>query len=214
MESISGVGVLDKAFSVLNAVVARPMTLAEVVQATKLPRATAHRLLLALEAHGAVRRDESGSFCVGLSMVGMSDAAARQFPWVERARSVASELRDLTHESVQVYVPEADGRRCIASFESTHGLRWIVPVGALLPLSRGSAGRVLSGQKPGQGGWIESSEEREKGVASVSAPVTDRAGNVIAAVSLSGPLERMGAGARRKFGAAVVRAARELSTEG
>ena len=202
---------LDKAFTVLNAVVARPMTLADVVQVTGLPRATAHRLLLALEAHGAVRRDDSGAFCVGLSMVGMADAAARQFPWVERARAVASDLRDRTRESVQVYVPEADGRRCIASFESTHGLRWIVPVGALLPMSRGSAGRVLSGQRTGQGGWIESSEEREKGVASVSAPVTDGTGRVVAAVSLSGPLERMGASAGRKFGAAVVRAARDLS---
>ena len=212
MESVSGVGVLDKAFTVLNAVVARPMTLAEVVQETRLPRATAHRLLLALETHGAVRRDETGAFCVGLSMVGMADAASRQFPWVERARSVASELRDRTRESVQVYVPEADGRRCIASFESTHGLRWIVPVGALLPMSRGSAGRVLSGQRPGPGGWIESAEEREKGVASVSAPVHDSSGRVVAAVSLSGPLERMGAASRRRFGAAVVRAARDLSS--
>ena len=211
MESVSGVGVLDKAFVVLNAVVSRPMSLADVVATTGLPRATAHRLLLALEAHGAVRRDDSGAFCVGLSMVGMADAAARQFPWVERARSVASDLRDRTRESVQVYVAEADGRRCIASFESTHGLRWIVPVGTLLPMSRGSAGRVLSGQRTGAGGWIESSEEREKGVASVSAPVTDSQGRVIAAVSLSGPLERMGQSAGKKFGAAVVRAARELS---
>ena len=211
MESVSGVGVLDKAFVVLNAVVTRPSTLAEVVHETGLPRATAHRLLLALEAHGAVRRRIDGAFCVGLSMVGLAEAASRQFPWVDRARAVAQSLRDLTGESVQVYVPEGDGRRCIASFESTHGLRWIVPVGALLPMTRGSAGRVLAGQKTGQGGWIESSEEREKGVASVSAPVTDERGGVIAAVSLSGPLERMGASAGKKFGAAVVRAARDLS---
>ena len=76
MDSVSGVGVLDKAFTVLNAVVERPMTLAEVVAATKLPRATAHRLLLALEAHGAVRRNGEGSFCIGLSMVGLASAAS------------------------------------------------------------------------------------------------------------------------------------------
>jgi DNA-binding IclR family transcriptional regulator len=45
----------------------------------------------------------------------------------------------------------------------------------------------------------------------VSAPVTDAGGNVIAAVSLSGPLERMGQNPGRRHGAAVARVARELS---
>lgn len=211
MDSVSGVGVMDKAFTVLNAVVKRPMTLAEVVAATKLPRATAHRLLLALEVHGAIRRNGDGCYCIGLSMVGLANAASHQFPLIERAQSAAEELRDATGESVQVYVPEGDSRRCIVSYESTHGLRWIVPVGSLLPLSRGSAGRVLAGQRPNPGGWIESSEEREKGVASVSAPVTDAHGRVIAAVSVSGPIERMGAAAVKRFGAMVAGVARTLS---
>ena len=211
MESVSGVGVLDKAFTVLNALAEEPMTLARVVETTHLPRATAHRLLLALETHGAVRRDTDGAFCVGASLVGLASAATRQFPWIERARGAAQALRDETGESVQVYVAEGASRRCIVSWESTHGLRWIVPVGALLPLSRGSAGRVLSGQRTTPGGWIESSEEREKGVASVSAPVLDAAGGIVAAVSLSGPLERMGASPGKRFGARLVRTARALS---
>lgn len=211
MDSISGVGVLDKAFTVMNAVVERPLTLNEVMSATSLPRATAHRLLMALEAHGAVRRNDDGAYCVGPSMVGFASAASRQFPWIDRARAVAQELRDSTGESVQVYVLEGDGRRCIVSFESTHGLRWIVPVGSLLPLARGSAGRVLSGQRPGPGGWIESSEEREKGVASVSAPVRDADGRVVAAVSVSGPVERMDPVAVKRHGAVVARVARSLS---
>lgn len=211
MDSVSGVGVIDKAFAVLQALARGPLPLAGVVEATGLPRATSHRLLLALETHGAVRRNTAGEFCIGLAVVGLATAATDQFPWLDRAREAARGLRDSTGESVQVYVPEGNGRRCIASFESTHGLRWIVPVGALLPLSRGSAGRVLSGQKVTGGGWIESSEEREKGVASVSAPVTDSEGNVVAAVSLSGPLERMGQSPGRRYGAAVARVARTLS---
>ena len=72
---------------------------------------------------------------------------------------------------MQLYVAEGDGRRCVVSLESTHGLRWIVPQGALLPLDRGSAGRVLQGDD-----IAESVEEREPGVASVSAAVRDRRG--------------------------------------
>jgi DNA-binding IclR family transcriptional regulator len=134
-----------------------------------------------------------------------------QFPFLERAREVATELRDRTGESVQVFVAETDGRRCVVSLESPNGLRWIVPEGALFPLTRGSAGRVLTGSRLSTAGWIESVEERVKGVASVSAPIIDVDGTVIAAVSVSGPLERMSTSPGVKFGALVVRGAKTLS---
>ena len=41
-------------------------------------------------------------------------------------------------------------------------------------------------------GWAQSVAERESGVASVSAPVRDAAGSVVAAVSVSGPIDRIG----------------------
>jgi DNA-binding IclR family transcriptional regulator len=211
MDSVSGVGVLDKAFVVLNALVTRPLSLSEVVEATGIPRATCHRLLSALEHHGAVRRNDEGLYCVGPTMAGLGRAATSQFPFLRKAREIATELRDKTGESVQVFMPETDGRRCVISLESPNGLRWIVPEGSLFPITRGSAGRVLSGAKLSNGGWIESVEERVKGVASVSAPVIDAAGDVIAALSISGPLERMSRNPGAKFGAMVSRGARDLS---
>ena len=202
---------MDKAFVVLNALVTRPLALSEVVEATGIPRATCHRLLSALEHHGAVRRNEEGLYCVGPTMAGLGRAAASQFPFLRKAREIATDLRDRTGESVQVFMPETDGRRCVISLESPNGLRWIVPEGSLFPIARGSAGRVLSGAKLSNGGWIESVEERVKGVASVSAPVVDAAGDVIAALSISGPLERMSRNPGAKFGAMVSRGARDLS---
>ena len=211
MDSVSGVGVLDKAFVVLNALVERPLSLSDAVRLTGIPRATCHRLLSALEHHGAVRRDDDGLYCVGASMAGLGRAATAQFPFLGRAREVATDVRDKTGESVQVFVPETDGRRCVVSLESPNGLRWIVPEGALFPLTRGSAGRVLSGAKTSKNGWIESVEERVKGVASVSAPIVDSSGVVIAAFSVSGPLERMSHSPGAKFGSVVTKAARTLS---
>ena len=41
-------------------------------------------------------------------------------------------------------------------------------------------------------GWAQSVAERESGVASVSAPVRDGSGQVVAAVSVSGPVDRIG----------------------
>jgi DNA-binding IclR family transcriptional regulator len=210
MDSVSGVGVLDKAFVVLNALVARPLSLSESVEATGIPRATCHRLLSALEHHGAVRRNNEGMYCLGPTLAGLGRGAAVQFPFLERAREIATEIRDRTGESVQVFIAETDGRRCVISLESPNGLRWIVPEGSLFPLSRGSAGKVLSA-KTAPTSWVESVEERVKGVASVSAPILDADGHVIAAISISGPLERMSRTPGAKFGTVVVRGAKTLS---
>ena len=206
MDSVSGVGVIDKGVMILHALARGPLDLAGLQEATGLPRATAHRLAVALELHGLVRRDPQGRFCLGFEWIRLGQAAEEQFPLAEIARPALTALRDETGESVQLYVADADGRRCVVSLESTHGLRWIVPQGALLPLDRGSAGRVLRGDDV-----AESVEEREPGVASVSAAVRDRNRRVIAAVSLSGPVERLSREPRRRFGRAVQAAAEAVS---
>jgi Rrf2 family protein len=137
---------------------------------------------------------------------------ALEGPLAELARPALERLRDETGESAQLYVRQQDSRVCVLSLESPHGLRTIVPLGATLSLDRGSAGRVLLGQDTGRRGWIESVEEREPGVASVSAPVRDAHGNVLAAVSVSGPTHRMTRSPGKQHGAAVARAADEISS--
>ncbi|HVM40081.1 MAG TPA: IclR family transcriptional regulator C-terminal domain-containing protein, partial [Acidimicrobiia bacterium] len=81
--------------------------------------------------------------------------------------------------------------------------------GAVLPLDRGSGGKVLRGET-GRGGWAQSVAEREAGVASVSAPIVDASGVVVAAVGVSGPIERLGPEPGERYGAAVVAAARDI----
>lgn len=225
MDSVTAVGVLDKAVVVLRALeVDGAAGLRELQARTGLPRATAHRLAVALEQHGLVRRDGAGRFTLGLGLVGLGHAAAAAFPLAAVARPVLVALRDETGESAQLFVREGDERRCVVSLQSPHGLRWIVPEGALLPLAVGSAGRVLSGEL-GASGWVESVEEREPGVASVSAPVgagpgvagdlpgdlTAGARGIVAAVSISGPVERLGRVPGSRFGPAVVAAATTIA---
>ena len=59
-------------------------------------------------------------------------------------------------------------------------------------------------------GWAQSVAEREPGVASVSAPVRDSAGNVIAAVSVSGPVDRIGRRPGAKWASDLLQAASAL----
>ena len=210
MDIVTGVGVLDKAMIVLHAVAEAPCTLVELQESTGLPRATAHRLATALEHHAMLRRDGEGRFELGLGLVPLGHTAAARFPLDDLARPVVADLRDQTGESVQLFVREGNQRRCVLSLESTHGLRWIVPQGALLPLDVGSAGRVLSNETS-RTGWIESIGEREPGVASVSAPVVAGDGSTIAAVSVSGPIERFSRHPGRRFGDAVIAAAARIA---
>ncbi|MDQ6798292.1 MAG: IclR family transcriptional regulator [Actinomycetota bacterium] len=203
MDTVSGVGVLDKAFAVVGALEAGPLSLADLVTVTGLSRATAHRLAVALEVHEMVARADDGRFGLGPRLTGLSLPVA--------ARPALEHLRDETGESVQLYVRRGDRRLCVASLESPHGLRTIVAVGASLPLSVGSAGKVLRGDPESlRRGWAQSVEEREPGVASVSAPVADGAGGVLAAVSVSGPIGRTTRSPGGRYAAAVTRAAAEV----
>jgi len=210
-ESVSGVGVLDKAVVILEAVAPEPLALGALSAATGLPRATAHRLAVALEQHGLVGRDGQGRFMLGGRVTALARAAvAGRHNLVEVARPVLTILRDQTGESAQLYRREGDTRICLLSLESPHSLRTIVPVGAALPLAKGSAGKVLRGDAEAlRRGWAESVEEREKGVTSVSAPVM-LDGRVAAAVSVSGPVERTSREPGRRYARAVVAAARAV----
>ena len=211
-ESLSGVGVLDKAVLILTTLEDRPRSLPDLGRATGLPRATAHRLAAALELHGLVERDRSGRFALGPGLVRLGRAAGshRNRSLVEVSGPALAELRDVTGESAQLYVRSGDSRVCVASLESPHSLRTIVAVGATLPMDRGSAAKVLSGPPDGHSrGWAQSVEERERGVASVSAPVV-AGGGVVAAVSVSGPVDRTTRHPGRKYAAAVLAAARAV----
>jgi DNA-binding IclR family transcriptional regulator len=210
---VSDVGVLDKAMALLGAVEQEPLALAGLVAATGISRPTAHRLAVALEAHGMVRRDGEGRFVLGPRAFALGQAAAGSYPWRDAALPALRALRDATGESVQLYVRDGDQRVCVASLESPHGLRTIVDTGATLPLALGSAGAVLR-EDPAvlARGWAESVGEREAGVASVSAGVL-AAGRVVAAVGVSGPIERLSRDPGARYAAEVVAAARRIERD-
>ena len=208
--SLSGVGVLDKAMLILDALEEGPADLAELMEKTGLPRATAHRLAGALEAHHLVERRRGGPYRLGPRLTELGQAAGIR-PYLslaELAGPVLAHLRDHTQESAQLYVRSGNDRVCIAAVESPQGLRTIIAVGAVLPLNKGSAGKVLAGNAPD--GWAESVEEREPGVASVSAPVF-KAGEMVAAISVSGPIGRTTRQPGFVYAERVMAAARELS---
>lgn len=231
MDNSSGVGVLDKAATVLGALEAGPQSLAGLVAATGLARPTAHRLAVALEYHRLVARDLQGRFVLGPRLAELA-AAAGDDRLLAAATTVLAQLSEITGESAQLYRRQGDQRLCVAAADRTSGLRDTVPVGSVLSMAAGSAAQILlAWEEPERlhrglrqarftaaalagvrrRGWAQSVGEREAGVASVSAPVRGPAGRVVAAVSVSGPIERLTRQPGRQHAAAVVAAAHALT---
>ncbi len=231
MENTSGVGVLDKVTSILGTLEAGPATLAGLVAVTGLARPTAHRLAVALEQHRLVARDVEGRFILG-PRLGELSAAAGEDRLLAAAGPVLARLRDVSGESAQLYRRQGGVRICVAAAERLSGLRDTVPVGVTLPMKVGAAAQVLlAWEEPErlhrglQGarftatalsgvrrrGWAQSIGEREPGVASVSAPVRGPSNRVVAAVSVSGPIERLTRHPGRLHAQAIIEAANRLT---
>jgi len=231
MDNSSGVGVLDKAATVLGSLEAGPQSLAGLVAATGLARPTAHRIATALEYHRLVARDLHGRFVLGPRLAELA-AAAGDDRLLGAASTVLAQLSEVTGESAQLYRRQGDQRLCVAAADRTSGLRDTVPVGSVLSMAAGSAAQILlAWEEPERlhrglrqarftaaalagvrrRGWAQSVGEREAGVASVSAPVRGPGGRVVAAVSVSGPIERLTRQPGRQHAAAVVAAAQALS---
>ena len=229
MRQHSGIGVLDKAVGILRTTAESPCGLAELCERTGLPRATTYRLAAALEVHRLLARDDEGRWRLGPAVTEL--AAQVNDPLLAAGAAVLPALRETTGESVQLYRREGTSRVCVAALEPAAGLRDTVPVGARLPMTAGSGAKVLLAYSDAatreavlptakftdrvlaevrRRGWAQSVAEREPGVASVSVPVRDGRGVVVAAISVSGPIDRMGRRPGGRWAADLVSAADEL----
>lgn len=241
IEIDTGVGVLDRSMAVLGAVEDGARSFTEIVVATGLPRATAHRLIRALERHGMLTSSER-RLRLGPRILGLAATALREDPLREIAHPVLEDLSTQTGESAQLFVRDRDQRVCVDSVESSSELRTIVPIGAALPVTAGSAGKVFMAwtdeddrerliaqmraptaatptgdvlrrqlRSIRRAGGATSVGERAPGVSSISAPVVDAHDDLRAVVSISGPERRIGRGSSDELVEAVARASRRLA---
>ncbi|MDN5741153.1 IclR family transcriptional regulator [Corynebacterium casei] len=220
--AVSGIKVLDRAVAIMMAAASKPSTLNDLCETTGLPRATAHRLATALEAHRLVARTPEGKWTIGPAFPGNRDDL------LTTAKPIMQQLMEDTGESIQLYQWTDTARTCVATAEPRQGLHNVVPVGSQLPLTSGSAARIIAAfaditvddatfsesdvKAAKQAGYSESIEEREAGLASVSAPVTDGNGQLVAVLSISGSVDRFRPSPAEKFGDQLNQAAKKLSS--
>lgn len=206
----SGIQVLDRAVYLLNVIAAQPANLTQLCEHTGLPRATAHRIAVALEKHRLIQRDEEGRWHIGQGVIELAPRSSNRL--LEAADEVLPELVQEVGEAVQVYRRSGFERVCVAAISPSAGLHDIVPAGHRMTLSAGSAAKVLLAygsedlrrevlptaaygaaelDRIKAQGWAESVAERDASLASCSVPILDSSGSLVAVLSTSGPVERL-----------------------
>ncbi|RKJ99075.1 IclR family transcriptional regulator [Alicycliphilus denitrificans] len=194
--------------------------LAELARRTGMHKPTVLRLARTLAADGFLVQRSDGAWRLGPSAGAIGARYQAQFDVNIIIEPQLMELSAATGESASFHVYEDNIRSCLLRCEGPRGIRRHVRPGELLPLERGSAGRVILAAL-GEGGAVYdrirregysiTRGERSAGAASVSAAVHGAQRAVLGSVSISGPIERLTQALLLACAPAVVRAAAQLS---
>jgi IclR family transcriptional regulator, acetate operon repressor len=216
----------------------RPSGLGELATAAELPKSTASRLLGALERQGLVaQRGARGRFSAGPVLVRFAQRGLADRHLAELAQPHLQALAEVSGETVNLAVPGSLGVEHLAEVSSRYFLgtgRWVgrrVPyhctaVGKVLlafgaaappdaPLEPLTEQTIIDPERLAEelaavrrAGTATAVDELEVGLAAVATPVFGPAGHVIAALSVSGPTQRL---AVEEVSGVLVGQARELS---
>ncbi|MFJ9787473.1 IclR family transcriptional regulator [Amycolatopsis sp. NPDC101161] len=142
--------VLGRALRVLAAFTPdRPaLRLSEVARRAGLPAATAHRVLGEFCEWGALERDESGIYRVGLRLWELGALAPRGLGLRERALPFLEDLSQITRENVQLAVREGTEVVYIERIAGTGAVPVLTRVGGRFALTATGVGLVLLAHAP------------------------------------------------------------------
>ncbi|HEX5901202.1 MAG TPA: IclR family transcriptional regulator [Solirubrobacteraceae bacterium] len=198
-----------------------PMSLRDLAEAADLPKSTASRLLTALERHGLVHQaGERGKLEPGPAIMRFAHRGGLERHLVELAQPALEAISKASHETVNLSVPTANGVDHLAQVEGRHFLgagQWVgrrvdyhctangkvflafgvaeLPPGRLARLtthtvvSRAALEDEL--ERVRSDGFATTVDELEAGLSAIAVPVRGPAGDVIAALSVSGPTLRL-----------------------
>lgn len=137
--------VIERAVDILTALTAGASSLAEVTQATGLPKGTAFRILQSLSYENLVAKDPvSNTYMPGHGFLRLLQGSLEGSGAIAAITKPAmASLRQMTEETVTLHVRMGVERVCIAELQSPSPIRYTASVGASEPLHVGSAGKVL-----------------------------------------------------------------------
>ena len=199
----------------------QPVALTDLASASGIPKSTASRLVSALERQGLVEQDgQRGRLRPGPAILRVAERSMVERSVVELARQSLDVLGEASGETINLAVPARHGVEHVAQVESQHFLgagQWLGRTADFHCTANGKVfmafgratvpARELPGLTPltitdpeelrrqlqtvRHEGFAEAVEELEIGLAAIAAPVRGAAGEVVAALSITGPTVRM-----------------------
>ncbi|MCU6712319.1 IclR family transcriptional regulator [Paenibacillus sp. J5C_2022] len=216
--------------------------MSEIAEHVGLHKSTVHRMLATLEDKGFITRDAATDrYHLGLKVWELSANLSRSDDQATIWLPEMVRLRDRLGETVSIYVRDGTERIRMQAVQSNHPVRRVAPVGVRLPLYAGASSKVLIAysdqatqesimrartwmtavdtehyreqlQEVAAQGYATSFEERELGVAALSAPIFNREGKLAAALSVSGPSSRLTEAVMQSYAPIVMEAAKRMGT--
>jgi IclR family transcriptional regulator, acetate operon repressor len=198
----------------------RPVALTELASAAGIPKSTASRLVSALERRGLVEQDgQRGRLRPGPAILRVAERGMLERSLVEVARPSLDALADLSGETLNLAVPAVGGVEHIAQVDSRHFLgtgQWLgrtvdyhcTAVGKVFmafgraaivqPLRSYAPATITDPQRLADELKLVRAHEHatavdelEPGLAASAVPVRGVHGEVVAAISITGPTVRM-----------------------
>ncbi|UBB15375.1 IclR family transcriptional regulator [Comamonas odontotermitis] len=211
-DSSSGVAVLDRAFALLGAFepTDERLSLTELSRRTGLYKSTVLRLLAALEHGGFMRKLDDGQYAIGPQPMRLAAIYQRSFRVDSIIEPLLAELSGKLGETASFYVRAGARRLVVSRVEPARAVRVSIRIGEEFDVSRGASGKVLlafteakpSGDLIRARLWATSYGERDPETASASVPVFGALGELKGALTVSGPLARLGQPAQMEIAVA------------
>jgi DNA-binding IclR family transcriptional regulator len=227
---VSGTQAIDRAATLLVRLLENegPATLNELADAADLPKSTASRLMSALERHGLVHQSgQRGMLEPGPAILRFAHRGAVERNLLELAEPSLEALSESSRETVNIAVPTLYGVDHLAQVDARHFIgagQWVgrrvdyhCTANGKVFLAFGAAPVPLPKQlerelaRVRKEDFATAVDELEVGLTAMAAPVRGPTGNVIAALSLSGPTTRLTAERIEELRPVLINEARALS---
>lgn len=240
---MENVGVLAKVADIMDLLSAtrEHLTMTEMSHRLEIPRPTLHRLLRSLQALEMLHLDE-GRLCPGLRLVQWANEAWESSDLRRVVHPVLERVGREVGETTALFVRVGYQRICLDRVEGPGLLRTSTHVGETSPLHAGASGKILLAFSPSgewqelwrvsqqrfpdhrsspfpdlqtirEQGFVIAAGDRDEALSSASVPVFAVGGEVLAALSISGPGSRLPLERMRDLLPLLRRAAGEIGSQ-
>lgn len=217
------------------------LSISEIQEELGFPKSTAFRILNTLEKGNFIQKNpDNHRYSLGFQFFRLGSIFQSQLDLRSVALPIMRKLVEETSETIELNIIDELSRVCIEKIDSPLDVRNFVRVGERKPLHLGASGKILLAFLNGQDrekvipqlekkhetqlthlrvdlkkiqekGYAITKGERVPGSFAIAAPIFNVAGELVASITLAGPIQRLSEEKENKFIHLLTESARNIS---